>query len=512
MKIKYISFVALLVLGMQPLSSCKEDFLEVKPKGRNLESNYYLNAGEAYNGLIAAYDPVGWVAGSLFEKVSALSAASDDHYAGGGSATDINQLQVWSNYKLDPSTGPQEDMWRRGYQGIFRANVLLQKLPGVPMDENMRNRFTAEAKFLRAYYYFDLVRLFRRIPLFTAPVSGGDAYSATQVDRTEVYKQIEEDLIAAIPNLPTTITISTEAGRASQGAGRALLGKVYLQQEKFALAAAELEQVNGAPGSTSPYGYKLLSNFGDLFQTNNKFNTESIFEVAHTSTSNAGWGCIGCTEGNILNQLVGPRGYSIKMSNAGAPTYISGYSFLPITQNLVDAYKLPGGKYDPRYKYTVSNIDSLAKAGVVAYEPGFMNTGYFVAKYAGKVADESTGGGDKPLNWKQNTYEIRLADTYLMEAEALVRSGVNTTRAQSLLDAVRARVGLSTTPATFDNILLERRLELAVEGHRWFDLVRTGKAATALAFKGFVPGKHEALPVPLLELNNTQLEQDPAYQ
>ena len=168
-------------------------------------------------------------------------------------------------------------------------------------------------------------------------------------------------------------------------------------------------------------------------------------------------------------------------------------------------------KGDPRYQYTIVNIDSMKTAGLCTYEKGYQNTGYFVAKFAPLKEFYSTIGGDPVLNYPNDVMEIRLADTYLMEAEALVRGGGDMGKAQDYLDRVRARVGLPSVPATLDNIYLERRLELATEGHRWFDLVRTGKAATALASKGFKPNKNEILPIPLAELTNTKLVQNPGY-
>ena len=131
-----------------------------------------------------------------------------------------------------------------------------------------------------------------------------------------------------------------------------------------------------------------------------------------------------------------------------------------------------------------------------------------MAKFVPLKSDATTLGGDQTLNFYQDTYIIRLADTYLLEAEALGGTG---TRAQALLDAVRARVGLPSTPVSLDAIALERRKELACEGHRWLDLVRTAKAATALASRGFVYGKNEVLPIPVKELENTILVQNPGY-
>jgi starch-binding outer membrane protein, SusD/RagB family len=150
----------------------------------------------------------------------------------------------------------------------------------------------------------------------------------------------------------------------------------------------------------------------------------------------------------------------------------------------------------------------LKTAGQADYIAGYMNTGYFLNKFLPRTTDVSTGGGATELNYRQNTYIIRLADTYLMEAEALGATGA---RAQALLDAVRARVGLGSVPVSLAAIKAERRRELAGEGHRWFDLVRWGDAATVLGSRGFQAGKHEIFPIPFRELQGTKLEQNPGY-
>ena len=506
---RYIKYMAVIAVALQPLTSC-DDFLEVKPKGLDLEANYYQNQQQAFNGLIAVYDVVGWQGGNLTTKVGATSAASDDHL-GGGEGTGDKTFTSWSDYTLTPAVGPQEDLWKKGFSGIFRANTLLQKLSDVPMDENLKKRYTAEALVLRAHFYFDLVRLFKNIPLSTKTITPDEMYSVVQAAPEEVYAQIELDLKAAIdePNLPNTVPGATEGGRITKGIAHALLGKVYVYEQKWAEAVAQLREVNGAtPGQVNPtYGYNLVANFGDLWKSTSdvKFNSESIFEVGYTSTSAGGWGCIACTEGNILNIMAGPRGYTTKTANA--PDYISGWSYFPVTQSLFDAIH-----YDPRYKYTIANLDSLKQYGIADYTPGAQNTGYFLEKFAGRKSNTPVGAAGAPeLNYPQNMYEIRLADTYLLEAEALVRGGGDLDRAGQLLNAVRARVGLAAVPATLENIKTERRLELAGEGHRWFDLVRWGDAPAALGDRGFVAGKHEILPIPLNELNNTKLEQSKEY-
>jgi hypothetical protein len=504
LKFKYI------ILAMTALiaGSCSNDFLEVKPRGQDLESTYYSTPEQAYAALVSVYDVVGWQGGNLVTKAGAAMAASDDH-GGGGEGNGDQTFVSWDTFTLTPALGPQGNLWSRGFSGIFRGNKLLEKLPEIPIDESTKTRYAAELKFLRAYFYFDLVRFFKNVPLLTHTVSPNDMYNVTQAPPADVYAQIEKDLQDAIPDLPMTVPVATEGGRATQGAAVALLGKVYLQQEKFSDAATQLAKVNGTPGGSNDYGYQLLSDFGKLWKSTSdvKYNSESIFEIGFTNTSNGNWSAngFGSTEGNLLDIMCGPRGYNPK--DPSAPDYVSGWSYFPVSQSLVDA--MVG---DPRAPYTISDLNKMKTDGIADFTPGAQNTGYFMEKFAGRVSNKITSlPGNYELNFPQNMYEIRLADTYLMEAEALVRgnidAGTSGTRSYTLFNAVRARVGLSPIDATLDNIKRERRLELAGEGHRWFDLVRWGDAASVLAPMGFVAGKHEILPIPLNELTNTKIEQ-----
>lgn len=503
MKTKKYMFLSIAMAMIITMVSCTKDFLEVEPKGTSLEANYYKNQTEAFAGLVAVYDVMRKNSGGFENMITMMNAGSDDHYAGGGGATDGAGIQGFSNYTLSPTTIPAS-FWNDHYQGIFRANFLLTKLPGVPMDESLKARYTAETKALRANYYFNLVRMFKNIPLITVPLTSSEFNTVLQADPNAVYDQIEKDLNEALADLPNTVS-ATEAGRLSKGSAQALLGKVYLYDSrgKKSDAATQLAAVNGTPGGTSQYGYKLLDNYNDLWIVTNKFNTESILEVAHTNASGSGWGNwgSGSDEGNSTNVMCGPRNYVKK--GPLAPALPSGWSFNVITQDYYDVIKT-----DPRFGATVLDMKALKDAGQADYIGGYQDTGYFLNKFVPRQSDVTTGTGEPVLNYKQNSYVIRLADTYLMEAEALGGTG---TRAQALLDAVRARVGLGSTPVSLDAIAKERRLELGGEGHRFFDLVRTGKAATTLANRGFVAPKNEIFPIPVRELENTLLVQNPSY-
>jgi hypothetical protein len=498
MKSKYYLYTGIVLLGMGTIVSCKKSFLELDPKGQFLESNYYSTPDEALTAVVAAYDPLvtetGGIDNTYSNPLGALNSASDDCYAGGGSSSDMPTWQAINNYTLTPALGPHNEFWAIDFQGVNRTDVLLANLPkAVGLSADVLKRYTAEGQFLRAHYYFDLVRLFKNVPLILTTLNITNVYDQPQATPEAVYAQIETDLKAAITGLPATVP-ATEGGRVTQGAAKALLGKVYLYEKKWADAAAILQDVN------TNYGYKLLPNFGDVFSPKNKFNSESIFELVHSGSQSYTWSNWNQFKSNIYTQMIGPRSYT------GPIYYGGGYGFNPVTTQLVTALK-----GDPRYGYTVVNIDSLAKATNATYSPSYQNTGYFIQKYAPVLANKVTTG-TTDLNWPNDYIEIRLADTYLMEAEAELNGGGDQGRAQTLFNAVRARVGLASKPATLQNIYDERRLELATEGHRWFDLVRWGQAPSVLASKGFKAGVNEILPIPLNEtLNGTKLKQNPGY-
>jgi len=496
--------IYLLLAAVLILSACGEDHLEIEPRGTTLESNFYKTQEDYFTGLVAAYDVLQWGGtGGWNMQLGLLNAASDDCHAGGSDASDQPSWVAWDQFTLDPELGPQSGLWNKGFAGIYRANLLLEKLAeSEGLDVSFVARTEAEAKFLRAYFYFDLVRFFGRVPLITQSLEADVIYDQTQNDPSEVYAQIESDLNDAIATIELPFTVpGDEIGRITQGAARALLAKVIIYQDsddRMDEAATLLDDVIGSGI------YALEDEFGDIFSPDNEWGSESIFEINHSGNQQGDYGQFNNgTEGNYNVQFFGMRDYV-------GPIYADGWSFCPVSLDLVEAME-----GDPRYEHTIIDGAALQAAGA-SYTAGFQNTDYFIQKYSSRAADRATSG-EPALNWGYNEKVIRLADVLLLAAEAHQRSG-NEMQARRYLNDVRIRVSLQPITNAAGSVLLdaiyrERRLELATEGHRFFDLVRTDRAAEALGERGYVSGKHDVLPIPQSEIDISEgsIIQNPGY-
>ena len=492
--------IGLIIFSIIIFTSCSEDFLEVRPVGRVLEANYYQNEEQAYESLVSVYDVLQWTDQEGFTMYRPLlDAASDDTHAGGSAASDQPSWVAWDEFHATPDLGPQKGFWKKYYRGIYRANLFLEKVETIPdLSTSFKTRTVAEAKFLRAKFYFDLIRLFGRIPLITNTLVPDDYYTTNQADGSEVFPQIEQDLNDAISGLPTTVS-GNELGRVTKGAAQGLLGRVLLFQNddsKMGTAASVLQDVINSGL------YSLEPNFGDIFKLSHEFGSESVFEIVYSENSIADWGRFGSgySEGNVGVQFVGMRDYS-------GSTYAPGWGFCPVSLDLEQAMA-----NDPRYEHTIIDAQALG----ASYAEGYQNTDFFVRKYA-PLSANTAGDGDIALNWGNNIREIRYADILLMAAEALNRSGGDDATARGYVNEVRTRVGLADINTSggdlLDDIYEERRMELACEGHRFYDLIRTNRAASILSSKGFVAGTHEVLPIPQseLDLSEGSLTQNNGY-
>jgi len=481
---------ALFVLAGLVLWACTDDFVDVESFDEDTEN--FFNSEEDYeSALIAAYDMLQ----STFLNVMLGEIASDNTLAGGESATDVPGIQEIDDMQHTPVNAQLRDIWNWMFAGVNRANYILEFKDKT--DFPNKNIILAEATFLRAYYYFELVKWFGDVPL---AVDQRLLFGAQNtVDRTpasQVYEQIERDLIFASDNLPVT---QAQVGRVTKGAAQALLGKVYLFQNKFPESANYLEQVINS-GT-----YDLLEDYSTMFENDNENNIESVFEVQYTDVEGAGFGCLQCSEGNVAVGFNGIRNYS-------GPVFESGFSFNVPTQEAFDAFE----PSDVRRDVAILDIEAWAAANSdVSYVEGHEHTGYYNRKYIARQGDLNTG--DANLTNPNNYRAIRFADVLLMAAEALNRGDIDDAKARQYLNRVRERAGLIPVSNDLaDNnltnaIYQERRVELVGEGHRFFDLVRTGRAAAEI--EGFQTQKHELFPIPSIEIElaGNRWEQNPGY-
>ncbi len=471
---------------------CTEEFLDETQEYNISSENYFNSEEDYYNALIGVYD----VLQSTYVNVLLGEIASDNTLSGGESATDVIGFQQVDEMTHTPVNDNLDDVWDWNFAGVQRANYILEfkdktDFPG-------KDQIIAETRFLRAYFTFELVKWFGPIPL-----SGdkrfvlGDETSIPRSPVSEVYDQIESDLQFAIENLDYT---APQVGRATKGAAQALLGKAYLYQDQFQESAAVLTDLINS-GQYHLYGTQGDEEYTNLFEFVGENSAESVFEIQYTGEEGAGFGCLQCSEGNVAVGFQGIRNYT-------GPLFESGYSFNVPVQEVYDAFS----EDDIRRDYSILNIVAWAEETGATYSEGYKHTGFFNRKY---LPRKNENQGDTNLTQPNNYRSIRYADVLLMAAEALVRGSIDEQRAQTYLNMVRERAGLDPVTLTGNNLLeaiyQERRLELVGEGHRFFDLVRTGRAAQNI--DGFTTGKNELFPVPLEEIEFSQgnWSQNPGY-
>jgi len=487
MKINSSKFKAILLLLVLSLGyGCSEEYLKDTQEYNISSENYFNSEEDYYNALIGVYD----ILQSTYVNVLLGEIASDNTVSGGESATDVIGFQQVDAMSHTPVNDNLDDVWDWNFAGVQRANYILEFKDKTEFEG--KSKIIAEARFLRAYFTFELVKWFGPLPLKgDTRFVLGDEKSIPRSPVSEVYAQIESDLQFAVDNLDYT---APQVGRATKGAALALLGKAYLYQEKFAPAASALTQVidNG------PYS---LSNFNTLFEQAGENNEESVFEVQYTGEEGAGFDCLQCSEGNVAVGFQGIRNYA-------GPLFEPGYSFNLPTQEAYDIFS----DADIRKDLSILDIDAWAAETGATFAEGYKHTGFYNRKY---LPRENDNAGDANLTQPNNYRSIRYADVLLMAAEALNRGGIDDGKASMYLNEVRERANLEPVTVTgsslTDIIYSERRKELVGEGHRFFDLVRTGKAAQAI--NGFTSGKNEIFPIPLEEIEFSQgnWEQNPGY-
>ena len=508
MKLNHKFLTLALTLGLT--SGCSDKVLDqVSPNAQTVET-FWQNADDAVRGVNAAYSSLQQT-GVQRWTIFLFDLRSDEGY----SQSPWPELSNMSKFITpDSNFEPMIDTWRDHYRGLNRANQVIFYVPSIQMDEALKKRVIAEAKFLRAVLYYNLVILWENVPLALTPQAPNDR--PKQATEAEIWAQIEKDLREAKPDLPLQYDAANK-GRATRGSATAMLGKVLLQQKKWAAAATEFKEV------IDSNVYSLVANYKDNFTPNNENNSESVFEVQFSSANRGGVDESGGSEGSERAQFFGARGVGW---SDGQPTRWLYNQFLK--------EKTKDGKTDPRLDATMwyyrPNDPTNLIYGKSFEERGFGPNDRFWRKYQNDY--RTFEDYFSPIN----TRMIRYADVLLMYAEALNEQG-QTTAAIPFANRVRARVNMPDLPTTLtqaqfrERLRLDRVLELAGESVRFADMKRYGILSPDVAgptaqrnlppseaefdteFRAFQVGKSERLPIPLRELDaNPNLQQNEGWR
>ncbi|HAN78656.1 MAG TPA: hypothetical protein DCQ31_13285 [Bacteroidales bacterium] len=475
MNMKKLIYSTLLVVLFFGIPACTKDFLELEPQTGLMEDNFYKTENDAFLAMTAVYDALSV---QNWQYVPIMSDIfSDDAFGGGADAGDMRQWHEIEQNVLTPENSAAEALWSRCYSGIYRANLYLQKQDGIAWtNEANKKQMEGEVRFLRAYFYWDLVRHYGSVPVLTAMLPNTEDYKTVPQDAPEVaFKQVANDLLFAIENCKTTTTAS-EKGRATKYAAEALLARVYMFYTDFAKPVWGLtgELTNGTVTVDANYvrtalndiitngGFTLVPNYADIFSYTNENNSESIFEWQYSEKAKSddwgGWGI----NGNFSVVFYGPR----NPKGASPHAEVEGWSFSTITWSAYNEFEAG----DPRRDASIFN----ANTELTSYTKAFQNTGYFNRKYMGVKAFEGTAGST-PHNWRINYKDIRYAEVLLMAAEMNLTT--DAVKALNYLNQVRTRAmgtGAALTVIDKAAIIHESRVEFVGEGHRKWDLLRMG--------------------------------------
>jgi hypothetical protein len=533
--------VAMVAIG----AACSDDFLEKPPIDSKVEENFYQTPQDAFEGLVAVYDGLQIDYDGFRNYVLNAEIVSDNCFAGGGTGDNEAGPRIDRFERHFDQYGP---VWKKYYTAIYRANLLLSKLDAVEWgdDDALKARYEAEAKFLRAYFYFDLARMFGHIPLVTTPLNA-DEYYVLQAEAPVVYAQIAEDLKTAIENLeevPYEQMPQSEYGRVTKWAAQALLGRVFLFYTNY-YGANDLagvftrQQVRDYIDDViANSGHELVDDFSSLWLAASasadvdyagENNEETVWAIKYTYK---GYGNGDMMDGSRWQVMVGLR------SQTHVP-YANGWGAATVNPDLWAAYNAN----DKRRSASIISVDDESFS--ITSDDQRQYTGYYwkkFAPYANPDGSHSTTelGGDYQLDNYEDYPALRFSDVLLMGAE-LHLDGGDLAKAEEYFDQVRKRAfGVfdgTIDEATFDAnydldlsggdakelIMEERRLELALEGHRYWDLIRQGMVVAEQAldnltgdefYVDFRPqtGGFFAIPETQINLSRSTLEQNDGWK
>ena len=465
MKKNNIFMMGLFVAATLFTTGCSDSFLEVdNPTGEPLEE-YYTTDAHIQEALVAAYDPLHWPDWGL-GQYNALNIDAeimgDDFWVGGANAADMQNWHMLFNYVADENN-TLSSLWTVDYSGIKRCNDVLAYLPlGTDLTEANRASYEMQARTLRVFYYNMLWHYFGNVPFYLENLSN-PPYTAPQLTADEVYDQLIVELEAIIDsNVLPMRWDDTQAGRVSQAMAWMMYAEMVMYQNDESRYPKALQ---GMKAIISSGQYALNPDYANLWEESGEWCSESIFEINYEDANNErGWSSPLAIGGTVLPTLIAPNSWPGGDGWDGG----DGWGFLPVRVETYDMYD----EGDVRRDATCWDVRG------VEYTERYQDTHIWLAKYRPFTENNKDAGFDNNLNYNNNYRYYRYAETLLNAAELSLRTGSGD--AATYLNEVRNRAGLGNIDATLENIIEERHLEFVGEGKRYWDLVRTGLAASVL--------------------------------
>ena len=482
MRKSYLYIVIIGALVSLTTISCKKEFLDTPPPTLTM-NDFFVSEENANLAITACYDVMGWDGQHNTIPFFFGDIIGRDGWKGGDVGGDQDWMDNLINFTYTTDNYMLNIAWKNYYIAINRCNSAMENIRDMDSElisDDAKAYLIAQAQFVRGYFYFELVKTWGSVPLVDHVLSPSE-YQQPLASEQDLWAFIEEDFTAAANVLPERTAMPPEdIGRGTKGAALAFLAKAYIYQKKWAEAKQVTDQIINSGQ------YALLPNFEDVFLMENENNEEIVFSIQFKETGNGDYGDE--NEGTMLCVYMETRNHPF----AG----IGGWGFNCPTQNLVDEFE----EGDPRMEATIIHNDETLWEGT-SDESTFNTTfptnidQYSNQKYVLPASQQPADFSDASKNW----IVIRYADVLLWNAEAAYYAGGDW---QSPLQQVRDRVGLGTTPYSGINAIYhERRVELAMEGHRFWDVVRQGRGQEIYGQYGYVEGVNNHFPIPQDQLD-----------
>lgn len=448
-------------------TGCSESFLDLESKSQETIDTYFTTDEHIQEAVVAAYDPLHWPDWAMgqYNPVNIMSdIMADDIWVGGQDKTDNQYWHLMMNYEALP-TNSMTGIWTVAYSGVKRSNDVLTYIgwAGDNLTEKNATYYEAQARVLRVFYYNWLWKFWGNIPYYeknlTAP------YIAEQLKADDVYNNMIVDLEGAIAldAFPMKES-SVNYGRVTKAMAYMLYAEIVMYQNDESRYAKALQYMQEIINSSK---YTLVDDYTGIFKESGEWSDESIFEINYTDkNAKRSWNGPLVAGGTVLPRLISPKGWA-----DGTDGHDNGWGFAPVRTETYNRY----ANNDTRRGATCWDAGSVKD-----YERRYQDTGFFLEKYTAKTGGNAGHQADGDLNFNNNLRIYRFSETLLNAAELIVR-GAGAGDAKEYLNRVHKRAGLTTeVAATIDNIIEERHLEFVGEGKRYWDLIRTGKAATVL--------------------------------